>query len=218
MSPEQESCVGQQCLRVALSYQHWMMPTAWQSLPGGPQLQHGSVPAPESSGEDAQLLPLACDEQAFSRFTSASAEGEVVQPNRTSGAKAVGDYLAAEGAAGDSRLRGLALNWQEEDELVLGAGHLQMLRIWEATLRLEPLLLEGLQEDAEEHAPASSELRAVLSKQAKMYFVRTSDNSDLARDGTGRNIIVLTSLDVAAACAAAYGRGQLREVGSDELR
>ncbi|CAK0907492.1 unnamed protein product, partial [Prorocentrum cordatum] len=122
MSPALESSVGQQCLRVALSYPGWLMPAAWQSMPHGPQSSHGSVPAPSGTGEaqDARLLPLACDQQAFSRFASASADGDVVQQVKTSGAKAVRDYLAAEGSAGDSRLEGLALNWGEDDQLLLG--------------------------------------------------------------------------------------------------
>lgn len=221
LPPEQVSAVAQQLLRVLMSYQQWILPTALRDdLPGDAALWYVGVPAPDAEPGGAQLLPLVDGEAAYERLVSTgvrgggSGDGDPAKPvmikSIVSGAQAVAEYLPADGSSG--RLEGLVFNVGQDDELVLGRDNLSQLRIWEATLRMEALLSSELDEGTNVHDPASAELAALLANKVKLFFVRTHDGNDLARDASGHNVIVLTSLDAAALCANAYGSSQLRHV------
>jgi len=209
-----------------MSYQGWILPTALrEDLPGGPALRHVAVPAPGSEPGGAQLLPLAASDAAYQSLISGGinsphdgsgdAQRPVMVKSVTSGAQAVTEYLPADGSGG--RLQGLILNALQDEELVLGEEQLQQLRKWVATLRMEALLASELEEGTDAHGPASDELARLLAQGVPLFFVRTPDRQDIARDGSGHNIMLLTSLDAAALCAHAYGKEQLRAVTPQEL-
>jgi len=218
---EQLSSVAQQLLRVLLSYQRWMHPTALRDdLPGGPAMWYVGVPAPGAEPGGKQLLPLASGEEAYQRLLGGGVRGTerpVLVKSVVSGAQAVAQYLPDDGQA--SRLEGLVINAGQYDELILGRDQLPQLRTWEATLRMEALLASELAEGAEAQGdpPASGELAGLLARSAGLFFVRSPGQADLARDASGHNLVLLTSLDAAALCASAYGREQLRQVSPSEL-
>jgi len=217
---EQLAATAQQLLRVVMSYQAWLLPRAFrEDLPGGPALWSLGVPVPGAPPGGAQLLPLAVDEAAYESLTKAGVaarEGAVkpvMMKTVLSGCEAVAEHVPGE----SGRMEGLVLNPGQEDELVLSKDQLPQLQSWEATLRLETLLAE-LDEDAhEQERPASGELATLLAERAKLFFVRTPDGKDLARDNLARNFLLLTSLDAAALCAQAYGSEQVRAVSAEEL-
>lgn len=224
LPPGQLSAVAQQLLRVIMSYQHWMLPTALRDdLPGGTALWYVGVPAPGAEPGGAQLLPLFSGEEAYQSLVGAGVRGAgdgdggpVMVKTVASGAQAVAEYMPAEGSPG--RLEGLVINAGQYDELILGRDQLPQLRTWEATLRMEALLASELEEGGSEAPePASAELAGLLARRARLFFVRTPQLTDLARDASGQNIMLLTSLDAVALCANAYGKQQLRQVTASEL-
>eukprot|EP00929_Paragymnodinium_shiwhaense_P093847 TRINITY_DN54157_c0_g1_i1.p1 TRINITY_DN54157_c0_g1~~TRINITY_DN54157_c0_g1_i1.p1 ORF type:complete len:411 (-),score=70.01 TRINITY_DN54157_c0_g1_i1:403-1599(-) len=225
LTGDQHSVVAQQLLRTLLSYQHWLLPTALRDdLPSGPSTWYVGLPSPGSKPGGPQILPLCSDEAAFKRLTGRGVKGSgntTVTKTVVAGVAAMSNYLFMEQEGAEpNRLEGIVMNAGDPDnEVLLGKEKLGLLRSWEATLRLEGLLAKHPVRGADGGAvpPASDELAELLRGPAKLYFVRMG-NVDLARDGTGKNYILITSADAAALCAAAYGRQQLRPVEAAELR
>eukprot|EP00419_Tripos_fusus_P087088 CAMPEP_0172840014 /NCGR_PEP_ID=MMETSP1075-20121228/28985_1 /TAXON_ID=2916 /ORGANISM="Ceratium fusus, Strain PA161109" /LENGTH=341 /DNA_ID=CAMNT_0013683753 /DNA_START=67 /DNA_END=1089 /DNA_ORIENTATION=- len=210
---QQLSIIGQQVLRLLLSYRNWYVPRVVRGdLPGNPLWSVG-VPTPSGGPGGGQLLPLTSDADAFQRLTDGGVRGgadATVVKASISGVDAIREHLHGQG-----RWEGLTFNPGEEDEFVLDKDQLLQLHMWEATLRCEALMSLELGDSPEPTQPVSDELADLLLGQVKLCFVQLGQ--DLARDKDGHHIITLTSNDAAALCANAYGGKMVRPVTPQQL-
>jgi len=210
---QQASVIGQQLLRLLVSYRGWYVPRVVRGdLPGNPLWSVG-VPYASAGASGGHLLPLACDEAAFQKLSGGGvrdgADATVVRVS-ISGVDAIREHLHGQG-----RWEGLTLNPGEEDGVVLGKDRLSQLHMWEATLRCEALMSLELGDSPEPTKTVSDELADLWAGQVKLCFVQMGQ--DLARDTDGQHIITLTSNDAAALCANAYGGKMVRPVTPQQL-